>query len=71
MRIATIIVSALAALAANTSAHAHKDGYPQKPQHCTMVKVCHKNTDFPCANNASPDLPICKKPVCTMVKTCD
>jgi hypothetical protein len=68
MRRIVIIAAALGTLASSGSAYAYKPGYPQ---HCHMVKQCHKNTDFPCANNAEPNLPICKKLICTMVKECD
>jgi hypothetical protein len=68
MRKFAFVATALAAVAVSTSAFAYKPGYPQ---HCQMVKSCHKYSDFPFANNASPDLPICKTQVCTMQKVCD
>jgi hypothetical protein len=71
MRTLSLIAVAVGILAASPSAYAWKPGYPQKGQHCHMVKQCHKNTDFPCANNAEPNLPICKKLICSMVQVCD
>jgi hypothetical protein len=68
MRKMIIVAIALGTLATSGSAYAYKPGYPE---HCHMVKSCHKNTDFPCANNSEPTLPICKKQVCTMVKECN
>jgi hypothetical protein len=68
MRLLSVIAVAAGILAASTSAYAWKPGYPK---HCHFEKSCHKNTDFPCANNAEPNLPICKKLICTTEKVCD